>query len=199
VTTYTLVYDTKPSNERNLIEGGLYHALVSCDNVDCGKVTLLIFEGVRKSYSSVHGTVYYIGTKLMDQYPKKIPKLHESIPSDVADDYVEAIKCFDVGAWKASSVMCRRSLQESVIEKGAKKDKLIDQIDELCDQEIITKDIKDWAQEIRLTGNIGAHPDKDGLEDVTEDDAKELINFMEEYLNYVYILPSKVVAKRARK
>ena len=86
-----------------------------------------------------------------------------------------------------------------MIEKGAKKDKLWEQIDELYDQEIITKGIKDWAHEIRLTANIGAHPDKDGLEDVTKEDAKELIDFMEEYLNYVYIMPSKLEAKRAKK
>lgn len=32
-----------------------------------------------------------------------------------------------------------------------------------------------------------AHPDKDGLEDVTKEDAKELIGFLEQYLNYVYV------------
>ena len=122
-----------------------------------------------------------------------------SVPSSVAEDYVEAIKCFDICANRASVVMCRRALQSSVIEKGAKKDRLVNQIDELYDSQIITKDIRDWAHEIRLTGNIGAHPDEDGLEDVTPENAEELLKFMEEYLNYVYIMPAKVAAKRARK
>jgi len=137
--------------------------------------------------------------KTVDQYPKKVPIIDKSVPSRVAEDYVEAIKCFDIGANRASVVMCRRALQSSVIEKGAEKDRLVDQIDELYDTQIITKDIKDWAHEIRLTGNIGAHPDEDGLEDVTPEDAEELLKFMEEYLNYVYIMPAKVAAKRARK
>lgn len=152
-----------------------------CDH--CGKLILFIEQD----------------NKTVDQYPKKVPIIDESVPSRVAEDYVEAIKCFDIGANRASVVMCRRALQNSVIEKGAKKGKLFDQIDELYDNQIITKDIKDWAHEIRLTGNVGAHPDEDGLEDVTPEDAKELLKFMEEYLNYVYIMPAKVAAKRARK
>lgn len=94
--------------------------------------------------------------------------------------------------------MCRRALQSSVIEKGASKGKrLVDQIDELYGNGAITKDIRDWAHEIRLTANIGAHPDD--LEDITADDAQELIKFTEEYLNYVYVMPAMVLAKRAKK
>lgn len=136
---------------------------------------------------------------IIDYYPKRTPKPDDSIPKNVADDYVEAVKCFDVKANKASVAMCRRALQSSVIEKGAKKDRLVDQIDELHERQIITKDIRDWAHEIRLTGNIGAHPDEDGLQDVTHEEAEELIKFTEEYLNYVYIMPAKVAQKRARK
>lgn len=157
------------------------HHILTCDK--CENAVLVVCDN----------------NEIVDQYPKRIPKLHKSIPSDVASDYVEAIKCFDVGANKASISMCRRALQTSVIEKGAKKDRLIDQIDELFDNDVITGDIKDWAHEIRLAGNIGAHPDKDGLNDVTAQDAKEMIDFMEEYLNYVYIMPSKVEEKRVKR
>ncbi len=151
--------------------------ILQCDN--CNELILRITEG-----------------KYVRHYPARIPKLDTSIPEQVANDYVEAIKCFDVGANKAAVVMCRRALQNSVLEKGAKKEKLFDQIDELHTNQVITKDIKDWAHEIRITGNIGAHPDQDGLEDVTKEDAEELIRFMEEYLNYVYTMPSVLAKKR---
>lgn len=125
--------------------------------------------------------------------------MDSSIPESVAEDYTEAIKCFDVGANRASAAMCRRALQSSVIERGAKKAKLSDQIDDLREKQIITEAIRDWAHEIRLTGNIGAHPDEDGLEDVSPEDADELIKFMEQYLNYVYVMPDKVTKKREKK
>ena len=154
------------------------HCIYECDQ--CNEIFLLIIDG----------------EQIIDQYPKRTPKLDPAIPKDVANDYIEAIKCYDVSAFKASVVMCRRALQTSVIDKGASNGRLIDQIDELCRKGIITEDIKNWSHEIRLTGNIGAHPD--GLEDVSPQDADELIKFMEEYLNYVYIMPAKVAAKRAR-
>jgi hypothetical protein len=137
--------------------------------------------------------------RIIDYYPKRAPKLDDSIPKDVAEDYAEALRCYDISANKASAAMCRRALQTSVIEKGARKDRLEKQIDELFEKEVITKEIRDWAHEIRLTGNIGAHPDEDGLATVTPAEAKELIDFMEEYLKYVYIMPAKVASKRAKK
>lgn len=161
------------------------HYIYRCDR--CEGLVLLIM-----SDSSAHATI-------VDQYPKKVPKLDPAIPTDVASDYIEAVKCFDVGANKASAVMCRRALQTSVIQKGATEDKLNDQIDELFKKGVITEDIMNWSHEIRLTGNLGAHPDKDGLQHITPQDADDLIKFMEEYLNYVYIMPAKVSAKRVRK
>ena len=134
-----------------------------------------------------------------DIYPKRTPKMDKSIPTEVAKDYIEAMKCFDVSAVRASVVMCRRALQSSVLGKGATKDRLADQIEELYNKGIITGSIKDWAHEIRLTGNVGAHPDRDGLKDVTPEEAKELLDFVEEYVNYVYTMPSRVKAKRKRK
>ena len=158
------------------------HRIYMCDQ--CEQLILLVFTKDKE---------------IVDQYPKKTPKLNPSIPLDVANDYIEAIKCFDIGSNKACVVMCRRALQTSVIQKGATKGKLSDQIDELFEKGIITEDIRNWSHEIRLTGNIGAHPDQDGLENVIPQDAEELTKFMEEYLNYVYVLPAKVAAKRARK
>jgi len=51
-----------------------------CDN--CHELILLIAKG----------------GKTVDQYPMRIPKLDKSIPDRVGNDYVEAIKCFDIGA-----------------------------------------------------------------------------------------------------
>jgi hypothetical protein len=147
----------------------------------------------------ISSTGYVVRQKIIDFYPKRTPKIDKSVPANIANDYIEAIKCFDVGAPKASVAMCRRALQSSVVEKGATKDKLNDQIDELCDKGIITKDIREWAHEIRFMGNIGAHPDKDGLKDVTLEDAQEMLEFVEQYLNYVYIMPSRVITHREKR
>lgn len=131
-------------------------------------------------------------------YPRIVPDIHPSIPKEVGEDYKESLMCFAIEAWKATVVLCRRALQNSVVEKGANAGKhLYDQIDELATGQTITKDIKDWAHRIRHLGNDGAHPyDKGALTKVTRDDADQILKFMESYLKYVYEMPYELAKKR---
>ena len=89
--------------------------------------------------------------------------------------------------------------RNSALQLGADPNKkLVAQIDELFSKGRITEPLKDFAHEVRLTGNDGAHPDKDGLDDVTEQDAADIIEFTTEYLHHVYVMPAKLdVRKKA--
>ena len=137
---------------------------------------------------------------IIDYYPKRKPKIDDAVPAGVASDYSEAMICFDANAFKAAAAMCRRALQTSVIERGAKNGRLVDQINQLFESKILPEGIKDWAHEIRLIGNVGAHPDEDGLATVTREEVDDLLKFMEAYLNYVYVMPLRVAKRRnARK
>jgi len=120
----------------------------------------------------------------------------ESVPPEVSADFKEALRCHWVEAYKASVVMCRRALQSSVLALGAKDEKLVEQIDFLFAKGKITEPLKDFAHEVRLTGNDGAHPDKDGLVSVTEKDALDMIEFTREYLHHVYVMPAKLKARQ---
>lgn len=114
----------------------------------------------------------------------------------VADDFAEALRCQWVKSYKACVVMCARAIQGSAIALGAKKKRLTDQIDELFAQGKITEALKDFAHAVRVTRNMGAHPDKDGLEEVTEQDAKDIVEFTREYLHHVYVMPAKLKARK---
>ena len=160
------------------------YSLWSCPNPECNII--------------VYVTTDEQGT-ILDTYPKRVPKIEQAVPSSVRSDMEEAYKSFNAGAWRASAAVGRRALQSSLLELKATKGKLQDQIDEVYAKTMITKEIRDWAHEIRLIGNDGAHPDKDGLQDVTEDDAKELLEFLEKYTDYVYIMPAKVAASRKKR
>jgi hypothetical protein len=116
-------------------------------------------------------------------------------------DFEEAIKCFEMQAYRASAAMCRRALQSSVTDQRAPKGKLQDQIDGLHESspDRITTAIKDWAHTIRIFGNWGAHPDDDGLKDVDEKLASEVIEFLSNFFQYVYVMPSKVAQAQAKR
>ena len=136
--------------------------------------------------------------QLLNVFPLGKPNdnVDAEIPDAIAEDFKEALRCEWVKAYKGCVVMCRRAVQSSVIELGARDGKLIEQIDELFKKGKITEALKEFAHEVRLTGNDGAHPGKDGLSDVSPKDASDIIEFTREYLHHVYVMPAKLRARR---
>jgi hypothetical protein len=94
--------------------------------------------------------------------------------------------------------MCGRAIQTSAIALGAQGDRLIDQIDNLFENGKITEALKDFAHIVRITRNVGAHPDKDGLKDVTRKDAEDIIEFTREFLHHVYVMPAKLEVRKPK-
>lgn len=131
--------------------------------------------------------VYPLG-KPNDSVAAEIPKL-------IADDFKEALRCEWVKAYKAAVAMCRRALQASCLELKATDARLIEQIDELAAKGDITRSLKDMAHEIRSVGNDGAHPGKDGLNDVTEKDAHDIIEFTNHFFHHVFVVPAMLKAR----
>jgi hypothetical protein len=131
-------------------------------------------------------------------YPFGKPRdaVDQNVPKPIADDFAEALRCHWIQAYRACVVMCRRAVQSSALHLGAKGGRLIDQIDDLSKNGIITTPLKEFAHEIRLTGNDGAHPDQDGLEEITQKDGEAIIEFTREYLHHVYVMPAKLAARR---
>ncbi len=130
--------------------------------------------------------------KIITIYPKHVPKCDERIPEKIRDDCLEAKRCFEGRAYKGTVTMCRRAIQNTVIEKGAKKKDLFDQLNELVSKGIIPTSLEKLSHKIRSVGNYGAHPDEDGLDEVKEKDAKEILEFLEHFLTYVFVMPKRV-------
>jgi len=134
---------------------------------------------------------YYDEQKVKSVYPAYRGIPHPDITKkQVGEDYVEAKLCLSVGAFKGAAVLCRRALQGAAIDKGAKKEKLQDQLDELADARILQPGLVDVAHNIRMLSNYGAHPGKDGLDDVTEDEAKGLCDLTWQILEQLYVVPA---------
>ena len=108
---------------------------------------------------------------------------------------MEALKCKEIGAYKASCSMLRRSLQGALIQLNAKGKNLFDQINSIED---LPESVKEWSHQIRIFGNWGAHPDKDGLKDVGKQEAEEAINFLQNFYTYVFIMPKKVERAKSK-
>jgi hypothetical protein len=128
-------------------------------------------------------------------YPLGTPNdtIAKEIPAEIGRDFQEAIRCQWIKAFKATVLMCRRSLQVSCDKEGAEGKDLYSQIDDLARKQRITETLKKMAHRIRLLGKRGAHGDYSDIDDTIKDgDAEDAITFMRHYLDHVYVLPAKL-------
>jgi len=149
---------------------------------------------------------------IVELHPHALAKpVDDAIPTPIREDLEEAYKCQSVQAWRAAVTMARRALQNICLEKGAPatrtitlktgksketKNDLINQINWLYDERVITKDLKDWAHEIRTVGNSGAHPgEAEDTLPVAQQDAEDILSLVEAFCGPLYIA-AKVYSAR---
>ena len=66
----------------------------------------------------------------------------------------------------------------------------------MATKNIITPDLKDWANEGRLGGNLGAHGSTN-KKWADKQDAEEILEFTRWYMRYVHVLPKQLADRRA--
>ncbi len=168
------------------------HEIVACPREECRRATYRMGEGA----STQQGWQL---AKLEVQWPPlgSAPP-HQSLPKPVAEDWVEAHKCMGITAYKAAAAMARRATQGVCIDQNAKPGKLANQIKELVQTGHLHPQLGDWADQVRLFGNDGAHPGDDGLDTVTQQDAEDALAFLDQLLEWTYVQPWKLQQSRAR-
>jgi hypothetical protein len=140
---------------------------------------------------------------ILTTYPAALPKpVDEIVPLLVRSDLEEAAVCLTVGAIRAAATMARRSVQNICLDKGAPsrrsitsggkprevQNDLARQIDWLFEKRIITEELRDWAHEVRVVGNSGAHPgDAEDKEEVTRDDSEAALELAGALCSTLYI------------
>lgn len=167
------------------------HIIYSCDNPGCQKSFYAKVKYLGSTVGINETTYRY---EILETYPKLVSQKHEAIPQKIWVDYLEASQAYDVGAYKASVVMCRRTMQNVCLEHGAIKvdsngryQKLKDQIKQAFPQKDYSL-IHAYADKIKYFGDYGAHPQDDNIDDVTKETAKKVLDFTLEILKIGYIV-----------
>jgi len=171
-----------------------------CDN--CKRLVLTIFQyaGSVSVYPG-RGNIPTLNPQPEDVFPYFRPIPDTSIPSEVAEDYSEAVLCFSAGAFNASVVMCRRAIETTAILLGANpEDKLVDKIKHLASKGL-EQSLVNLATEIRLLGNVpAAHPDEQNiLRKVKREECKDVLDFLEAFLESLYIRPAKIQKLKSKR
>jgi len=134
--------------------------------------------------------------RILDQYPAMRTEAPLECPQDVRDNYKEALGALNKGLWKAAVMMARSSLQAAMRGQGASGKNLQEEIDDLARRHVITPYLQEWAHEVRLGGNLVAHPEPGKR--LGREDAEEIIDFADSLLHYMYVMPKRVEERRSR-
>ncbi|ARM76140.1 hypothetical protein B6F84_08990 [Acidianus manzaensis] len=118
--------------------------------------------------------------------------LSGNIPSDIADNYLEAVRCFNANAYRASVVMARRTLELALFRKGLMKEKksiwdfIQGEKEKSSEQRVLSGKVLDLLNAIRVFGNYGAHVSDDMLNDITEEDARLTIEILKKAISELF-------------
>lgn len=121
-------------------------------------------------------------------------KIPNHLPETVAKSLLSGIENMNSKYGNDAAVMMfRRAIENAIKEKHPDiNGSLIKKIDTLAEQGIFPETIKDWAHQIRVIGNSGAHE----LEGVTKEDVTDAYNFTDALLRYLITLPAEVKLRR---
>jgi len=114
------------------------------------------------------------------------------IPEQVQRLYNEARNCISCNANTASVLCSRKILMNIAVSKGAKEGlDFYEYVNFLSDKNYIPPNGKDWVHHIRKKGNIATHK----ISIMEQEDAKELIDFIEMLLKFIYEFPESIKIK----
>lgn len=124
--------------------------------------------------------------------PRTVP---DNTPHKIAKYFDQATSSLEHANYDAAGAMFRKVIDITSKELGEKNGHLVQRINNLASKGLITKDMKDWADEIRLSGNEAVHDE----EDYTKEECEEILHFTELFLMYTFTLPAMLENRRNSK
>ncbi len=117
----------------------------------------------------------------------------KDIPDDsVQNLYEEARKATGAGCYTAAVLCCRKLLMHIAVAKGAKAgESFVSYVEFLTKNHYVPPDAKGWVDYIREKGNEANHE----ISIMVEDDAEELIAYLEMLLKNIYEFPAAIMKK----
>ena len=129
----------------------------------------------------------------------------KELPEGVQRAFDEALRCFGAQAWNGALCMCRRAIQDALIDLGAPpKANLPTQLEALVESRKITPALKEWADQARIGGKLAAHgtggdewgePEQEWAE---QSDADAVIDFCRSFFEYAYVMKERLRERQKR-
>lgn len=173
----------------------------------CGQATVVVEEewvGDHPRREGIQGGGHISWHGIHWWPPPGATDLDEAIPEQLRGGYSEAVRALSATAPRGAVVLLRRTVEGVVRERGsAAAVKALDDkslaagLKIMAEEGALDGSLSDWATEIRLTANVGAHFDP--IEDVSLNEANDLSRLTRELLKYLYEMPAQLQRARASK
>jgi hypothetical protein len=176
VPTYGLI------NKYNLKDVGICYM---CNN--CKSPVFLRFNGIMQK-GGTHG---YEINPIYESIQNPLPAFEfEFLPEQVEVNFKEALLCYSVTAYNGFAAMCRRCIQATATELGAKgRDKVTKQLDEMKEIAQIDDETQEIIKKIIVDRHDGSHPH---LPEVSKTRADLLLEFMKDVLYQLFVRAGKI-------
>ena len=116
----------------------------------------------------------------------------QHVPDDLNELYEEARRCTGERCYTGAVLLCRKMLMNIAVAQGAKEGlRFTEYVAYLSGNGYTPPNGKQWVDHIRKKGNEATHE----ISVMKEDDAKDLIVFIEMLLRFIYEFPSMVPAQ----
>ena len=170
---------TKPNSAKKL----------NFDTLKCGNCAgyVLVFWSASE-YGNIHDSIVIPQARRTEKCP-------EHWPEEVGICWVEAKRSVEDGNWNSAALMARSALQAALRchpdWEGNANRRLIQEIDDFASKGHLPPLMKAWSNEVRLLGNIPAHPTP-GRVPIDPKDVYDIMEFLEFLLVYLYDLPNSI-------
>lgn len=129
-------------------------------------------------------------------YPGESKLLHENLPKNVKKAYKQAAQSLHASLFESCILMSRKCLEAVCKTLDAKGKDLNARLENLREAGHIDTRLLNWAHQVRLIGNEAAH-DIDAP--VTKEDARDVFDFTEAILIYVFSLTKRFESLQKRR
>jgi len=145
-----------------------------------------------------HSIGHSLYASMVLPWPIGKAKPSENWPDDVQRFWIQSHDSLRSENWDAAAVMARSAVQVTMRDKGAVGNDLYHEIEDLATKGDLPPLMKDWSHEVRVLGNDSAHP-KPKTPPTTPEDARDIVQFLDSLLLYLYDFPKKISDYRQRR
>jgi hypothetical protein len=130
------------------------------------------------------------GRDIIGAYPQPDAEARVAhLPDDVERYYRNAIRVLEAGVPDAAAVQLRKTLEAAAARHGINKGALVQRIEGLIKNGLITPEFSQVLDHVRQVGNVGAHA---GDEHVDEETARRALRFTTQVLRNLFEIPAEL-------